>query len=97
MMLAQFILLPLLLLFTWGYLALRPASGHRTGLAIYDAAVIGSALLFSFTAVWLVNDMYAAEDNAIWLVVMSTVATFHAYPAVLLAGWYFRKKLFVAT
>lgn len=96
MLLSQVVLLPLLALFTWGYLALRPASRRRTALALYDAVVVVIAILSSVAAARLAADLYGDPDNRIWRVVMATVATFHVFPAVLLAGWYVRRLIFAS-
>lgn len=94
MIFSQVVLLPLLLVFTWGYLALRPASTCRIALAVYDTLVIILALVSGVGAGWLTHAWYTGADNLIWRVVTSTVTTFHVFPAVLLAGWYIRKRVF---
>lgn len=94
MILYQLVLAPLLLLFTWGYLSLRPASRRGLKMAAYDAAVVLAAILLSVAAGWWVNIADPAPESSIWITVMTTVSTFHVYPAVLLAGWYLRRRIF---
>lgn len=96
MILSQVVLLPLLLLFTWGYLVLRPESPHRTGLVIFDAVVIACAVLFCAGAYWWITGLYAAPGQSIWATVMGAVSTFHVFPAVLLVGWYLRRRVFAS-
>lgn len=94
MILPQLVLLPLLLLFTWGYLALRPASGRGARMALFDAAVILAAVAASVAAGWWVSVMEPIPEGSIWSTVMVTVSTFHVFPAVLLGGWYLRRRIF---
>jgi len=92
--LPQLVLLPLLLLFTWGYIVLRPASGRGPGMIAFDAAVILAAILSSVAAGWWVSVVEPVPGGSIWSTVMVTVSTFHVFPAVLLVGWYLRRRLF---
>ena len=94
MIFPQLVLLPLLLLFVWGYIALRPASGRGPGMLAFDAAVILAAVLSSIAAGWWVSVAEPMPGGSIWDAVMVTVSTFHVFPAVLLLGWYLRRRLF---
>lgn len=94
MILSQLVLLPLLALFTWGYIALRPASGRGPGMAVFDALVILAAIVSSVAAGWWVSVVEPVPGGSIWTTVMVTVSTFHVFPAVLLTGWYLRRRLF---
>lgn len=97
MIVSQLVLLPLLLLFTWGYIALRPASGRGAGMAAYDAVVVLVAIAASAAAGRLVAGLEPGPEHSIWSTVMTTVAMFHVFPAVLLAGWYLRRRVFAGT
>lgn len=94
MILAQLVLVPLLLLFTWGYLAARPASGRGPGMAAFDALVILAAVAGSAAAGWWVAGLEPAPGGSVWSTVMITVSTFHVFPAILLAGWGLRRRIF---
>lgn len=94
MIAAQLVLVPLLVLFSWGYVALRPASGRGLRMAVFDAAVIIAAIVSSVAAGWWVAKLEGGANGSIWSTVMVTVSTFHVFPAVLLAGWYLRRRLF---
>lgn len=94
MILYQLVLVPLLLLFTWGYISLRPASGRGPKMAAFDAAVVLAAILLSVAAGWWVNLAEPAPEGSIWTTVMITVSTFHVFPMVLLAGWFLRRRIF---
>lgn len=94
MILAQLVLVPLLALFTWGYLAARPASGRGAGMAAFDALVILAAIAASAAAGWWVTVLDPGPESSIWSTVMITVSTFHVFPAILLAGWSLRRRIF---
>lgn len=94
MILSQGVLVPLLLLFTWAYLAFRPSSGRKLGLAIFDAVVITLAVALSGVAYRWVVGLYTDPNHSVWGTVMGAVSTFHVFPAVLLAGWYLRRLVF---
>lgn len=94
MILSQAVLVPLLLLFTWGYLALRPSTNRRTGLAVFDAVVIVLAIVLSGVAYQWVTGLYTDPRYSVWGTVMGAVSTFHVFPAVLLTGWYLRRLAF---
>jgi len=95
-MLYQLILIPLLGLFACGYIAHRPPSRRKGAMAAFDAAVIAlAAAMCVISYLWIANTQLGAE-NTIWRVVMGTVSTFHVFPAVLLLGWYLRRRLFAA-
>lgn len=94
MILSQIVLLPLLGLFTWGYLALRPRSSRTAGLAAFDASVIALAVGLCAVAYGWITGLYTGPDESIWATVMGAVSTFHVFPAVLLAGGYLRRRVF---
>lgn len=94
MILYQLVLVPLLLVFTWGYVVLRPASRRGPAMTAFDAAVILAAVLLSAAAGWWVSIAEPAPEGSIWSTVMITVSIFHVFPAVLLVGWYLRRRLF---
>lgn len=94
MILYQLVIVPLLLLFIWGYIALRPVSGRGPRMAAFDTAVVLAAILLSIAAGRWVAVAEPAAEGSIWTTVMITVSTFHVFPGVLLLGWYFRRRLF---
>lgn len=94
MILYQAVIVPLLLLFVFGYIALRPATGRGLGMALFDAAVIIAAIALSIAAGWWVSGLEPAAEGSIWSTVMTTVSTFHVFPAVLLLGGYLRGRIF---
>lgn len=102
MIAAQLVLAPLLALFIWGYVALRPATGRGARMVAFDTVVILAAIVSSVAAGWWVAAQagwwVAAHETgangSVWSTVMVTVSTFHVFPAVLLAGWYVRRRLF---
>jgi len=94
LILSQIVLVPLLLLFTWGYVALRPATGRGPGMAAFDAVVVVAACSASAAAGWWLSELEPLPQGSIWSTVMLTVSTFHVFPAVLLIGWYLRRRLF---
>lgn len=94
MILYQLVLLPLLLVFTWGYVVLRPASGRGPAMTAFDAVVILAAVILSFAAGWWVSVAEPAAAGSVWSTVMITVSIFHVFPAVLVVGWYLRRRIF---
>jgi len=94
MMAYQLVIVPLLVLFTWGYVALRPVSGRGRAMMLFDGLVIAAAILASAGAGWWVEVREPASGGPVWSTVMGTVWIFHVFPAVLLAGWYLRRRIF---
>jgi hypothetical protein len=94
MILSQLVILPLLALFTWGYIRMRPAEGRGTGMMVYDVITILAAVVASIAAGWWVAWMDPAGEGSVWSMVMITVSTFHVFPGVLLVGWYLRRRIF---
>lgn len=94
MMLPQLVLLPLLALFAWGYIALRPAAGRGRRMTLFDAAVIALAAALSLVAAWLTVRLEPTPGGSVWSVVMVTVAISHTFPAVLLGGLLLRRRVF---
>lgn len=90
----QLVIVPLLLLFAWGYFAMRPATGRGPGMVAFDAVVVVAAVLSSVAAGWWVSVLDPVPDSSVWSVVMVTVSTFHVFPGVLLLGWYLRRRIF---
>lgn len=96
MILYQLVLLPPLLVLTWLYIALRPASGRGPAMTAFDAAVILAASVSSAAAGWWASVVEPAPEGSIWSIVMTTVSIFHVFPAVLMAGWLLRRRIFRA-
>lgn len=90
----QLVIVPLLLLFTWGYIALRPASGRGRAMMLFDALVIAAAVFVSAGAGWWVEVREPVPGGSVWSTVMGTVWIFHVFPAMLLAGWFLRRRIF---
>lgn len=95
-MVYQLVLVPLLALFSWGYIAHRPASPAKRAMAAYDVAVLVLAGVLSAIASWSILAGQSGNGPLIWPVVMATVSTFHVFPGVLLLGWYVRRRVFAA-
>lgn len=88
---AQLVVVPLLILFTWGYVALRPVSGRGAAMNALDAAVVAVALSSSVAAgFWIAG----SQTGSVWQVVMSTVAIFHVYAGMLIVAWLLRRRIF---
>lgn len=94
MLISQLVLVPLLVLFSWGYVAHRPASRQKGAMAAFDVAILLLAGALSMTSSWWIFAGRPGAGHAIWPVVMATVSTFHVFPGVLLLGWYVRRRLF---
>jgi len=94
MLWSQLVLLPLLLVFAWGYFAMLPSAARTTAMTVYDSGVILAAVIASVVAGWQVAVRGPQAGASIWSTVMITVSTFHVFPAVLLVGWYFRRRIF---
>lgn len=96
MMASQLVLVPLLVLFSWGYVAHRPASRRKAAMVVFDAVILVLAVALSLAASWWLVGARPDAEHSIWLVVMGTISTFHVFPGVLLLGWYARRRLFAA-
>ena len=96
MMAYQLVIAPLLVLFIWGYIALRPATGRGRAMVLFDALVIAAAIVVSAGTGWWVEAREPVPGSPVWSTVMATVWIFHVFPAVLLAGWYVRRRIFRA-
>jgi len=94
MMYSQLVLVPLLLVFSWGYIALRPASGRGAAMMLFDIGVLALAVILSLAGHWWISGLEIESIHSVWVTVMATISTFHIFPAVLLAGWYLRRLLF---
>lgn len=93
-MVTQLVLVPLLVLFSWGYVAHRPASPRLGAMAAFDVVVLVLAAALSGASSWWILAGQSSAGHSIWPVVMATVSTFHVFPGVLLLGWYLRRRLF---
>lgn len=99
-LISQLLLLPVLGLITWGYIALRPkplVKEWKRLLNIFDVLLIliGIALCIA-GYIWVARIPYGSS-TPIWLPVLSTVTTFHIYPMVLVVGWWLRRRIFTQT
>jgi hypothetical protein len=94
MLWSQLVLLPLLLVFAWGYFVMLPPAARTAATTAYDTGVILAAVIASVLAGWLVVVRGPQAESSIWGTVMLTVSTFHVFPAVLLVGLYLRRRIF---
>lgn len=89
-------LLPVLIIFVWIYLRLRPTAARRRALAVFDCAVITIALALSAWGLLWVKGLDVGAASAVWKPVLSVISTFHIFPFVLCFGWWVRRRWFDA-
>lgn len=94
MFLSQLILLPVLIVFVWIYIRMRPRGDHGRHILVFDATVIGVAFLLSAWGLVWVAHTDVGHASPVWIPVLSAITTFHIVPIVLLAGWLIRRRWF---
>ncbi len=96
MWLSQLMLVPLMSLAAWGYLATRPAGAPARPALVFDVAVFATAIGLCWSAYQMVEVVEFARSSGIWRPVFGTLTTFFVFPSVLLAGAWLRRKMFTA-
>ena len=93
-LISQLIMLPVLIIFTWIYLRSRPAGVPARNTPRFDAVVVAAAVLFSALGLIWVDNADTGGANGVWKSILSVITTFHIFPFVLCAGWWFRRRRF---
>jgi len=85
-------MLPVLIIFAWLYLRVRPAGKRSRSTVLFDIVIVCIAVLISVLALIWVDDIDIGNANEIWKPVLSIITTFHIFPFILCAGWWLRRR-----
>ena len=92
--LSQLILFPILAVFTWMYVRLRPQGAPPRSMLWFDLLTIGMAVALSLLGFYWSTNIEIGDASPIWIPILSIITTFHIYPLILFFGWLVRRHIY---
>ncbi len=94
--LSQLVLLPILAVFTWMYVRLRPQGAQPRSILWFDLFTIGIAAAFSLLGLYWSTNIEIGHASPIWIPILSIITTFHIFPLILFLGWLVRRHVYAS-